>query len=122
MPPIVNADRDVTVQILDNLLSNAIKFSDPGSPVTVRVTQQDDHASFAVIDKGQGIAPKELPLLFGNFTRLSARPTGGESSTGLGLAIVKQLVDAMEGRIWCESEWGEGAKFVVELPLAQKQS
>jgi len=49
---------------------------------------------------------------------LSAKPTGGEHATGLGLSIVKKFVEAMNGQVWCESEPGEGAKFVVQLPAA----
>jgi signal transduction histidine kinase len=59
--------------------------------------------------------------LFGKFARLSAQPTGGEHSTGLGLSIVKKMVEVMQGRVWCESELGCGATFVVELP-ADNQS
>jgi signal transduction histidine kinase len=57
-----------------------------------------------------------MKKLFGKFARLSARPTGGEHSTGLGLSIVKKLVEAMHGRVWCESEVGKGTTFIVELP------
>ena len=69
-----------------------------------------------VQDEGQGISEADMTKLFGKFARLSARPTGGEHSTGLGLSIVKKMVEAMQGRVWCESELGKGATFVVELP------
>lgn len=63
-----------------------------------------------------------MKKLFGKFARLSARPTGGEHSTGLGLSIVKKMVEAMNGKVWCESEVGDGlprgATFIVELPRA----
>jgi signal transduction histidine kinase len=54
--------------------------------------------------------------MFQKFARLSAQPTGDEDSTGLGLSIVKTLVEAMHGRVWCESEAGKGALFVAEFP------
>jgi signal transduction histidine kinase len=54
--------------------------------------------------------------MFGKFTRLSARPTGGESSNGLGLSIVKRLAEAMNGTVHCESKFGEGATFTLRLP------
>ena len=57
-----------------------------------------------------------MSRLFTKFARLEAQPTAGESSVGLGLAIVRQLVEAMGGKIWCESELGRGARFVFELP------
>ena len=49
------------------------------------------------------------------FQKLKAKPTDGESSTGLGLSIVKKYVEALEGKVWCESEFGHGATFIVEL-------
>ena len=69
-----------------------------------------------VQDEGPGISPEDMKKLFGKFARLSARPTGGEHSTGLGLSIVKKMVEAMNGRVWCESEQGKGSTFIVKLP------
>jgi signal transduction histidine kinase len=72
-----------------------------------------------VQDEGPGISAEDMQKMFGKFARLSAQPTGGEHSTGLGLSIVKKLVEAMQGKVWCESapETGrKGATFVVELP------
>ena len=67
-------------------------------------------------DEGQGLTEADKQKLFGKFARLSAQPTGGEHSTGLGLSIAKKLAQAMNGDIWCESEYGKGAKFIVKLP------
>jgi signal transduction histidine kinase len=78
----------------------------------------NDYVRVEVQDEGEGIAEEEQTKLFGKFVRLSARPTGGEHSTGLGLSIVKKMVEAMNGRVWCESESGNGATFIVELPRA----
>ena len=72
----------------------------------------------AVRDQGPGLTAEDKNRLFGKFQRLSARPTGGESSTGLGLSIVEQLVRKHDGRIWAESEPGQGSTFYVELPRA----
>jgi signal transduction histidine kinase/Tfp pilus assembly protein PilF len=69
-----------------------------------------------VSDEGQGISAEDMQRMFGKFARLSPQPTGGEDSTGLGLSIVKRLTEAMNGRVWCESEVGKGATFIVELP------
>jgi signal transduction histidine kinase len=60
----------------------------------------------------------EVERIFAKYVRGSAKPTAGERSTGLGLSIVRQLVTAMNGRAWCESTLGEGATFIVILPLA----
>jgi signal transduction histidine kinase len=69
-------------------------------------------------DEGPGLSADDKSKLFSKFARLSAQPTGGEHSTGLGLSIVKKLVEAMHGRVWCESKLGKGSTFIVEMPVA----
>lgn len=110
------ADEAAMQAIIDNLVSNAIKFSAGGSTIRLQVSSANGRTIFEIADQGPGILPEEMPLLFKKFARLSARPTGGEHSTGLGLAIVKKLVDTMKGSIHCESEYGSGTTFLVELP------
>lgn len=112
----MNADRTATCQILDNLLSNALKYSPPGSPVHIEVFGTDGQACVAVRDCGPGISADDQKKLFQKFTRLSARPTAGESSTGLGLSIVKRLAEAMRGTVRCQSTLGSGATFTLALP------
>lgn len=102
-------------QIMENILSNAVKYSPNGKCIWVRSAKHHDKVRIAVQDEGPGISSEEIPLLFQKFTKLSARPTNGEDSTGLGLAIVQKLVHAMNGQVWCESEQGKGATFVLEL-------
>jgi signal transduction histidine kinase len=114
---LVHADRSALRQITDNLLSNAIKFSPAGARVRLAVCRTGNVVRLEVRDEGPGISPDSARRLFTKYGRLDARPTGGESSVGLGLAIVRQLVDAIPGRIWCESELGRGATFVVEIPV-----
>ena len=70
-----------------------------------------------VKDQGQGIPKGDLAKAFTEFGCLSVRPTAGESSTGLGLAIAKRIVEAHGGRIWVESEKGEGSTFTFALPI-----
>ncbi len=128
--PIVIADAVLLPQVLDNLISNALKYSPHGKNIFVRITRTEvqtisNHESisissyirFAVQDEGPGLSAADKEKLFEKFTRLSARPTGGEYTTGLGLSIVKKMVEAMHGRVWCESEFGKGATFIVELPM-----
>jgi ligand-binding sensor domain-containing protein/signal transduction histidine kinase len=112
------ADRNAVTQAIDNLLSNAIKYSPYNKNVFVRLLTSDteDRICIAIQDEGPGLSEQDKQHLFGKFARLSAQPTGGEHSTGLGLSIVKRLVEAMNGRIWCESELGKGATFIIELP------
>lgn len=110
------ADRNATMQILDNLLSNAVKFSPAKSTVLVRTLSENGWVFVAVKDHGPGISGDDQKKLFTKFTRLSAQPTGGESSTGLGLSIVKKLAEAMAGTVYCQSVLGEGATFILRLP------
>lgn len=110
---VVMADKIHITQIFENLLSNAVKFSPKNSKVKVRCMIREGKVRVEVQDQGAGILPEEMSLLFMKYQKLSARPTAGEKSTGLGLSIVKQYVEAMKGRVWCESEPGKGATFIV---------
>lgn len=112
---IIALDKSIMVQILDNLLSNAIKFSHQNSKVSVNLKDENQKIRFEIVDEGPGIMEEDKPHLFQKFQKLQARPTAGESSTGLGLSIVKKYVEAMNGKVWCESEFGFGAKFIVEF-------
>ena len=117
-PIVVQVDSGVMVQVLENLVSNAVKYSPPGKEIFVRLKQHPQGARVEVQDQGPGLSAEDQKKLFGKFARLSAKPTGGEHSTGLGLSIVKKMVEAMSGRVWCESQLGQGATFIVEFPAA----
>ncbi len=111
----VNLDKNYFNQILDNLISNGIKYTYPDTSVHLNIEVSDKKIKVSVRDEGPGISKKEQRLLFNNFQRLSTTPTAGEKSTGLGLAIAKRYVEAMHGKIWCESEQGMGATFFIEI-------
>jgi signal transduction histidine kinase len=111
-----NADQSTTVQVIDNLISNAIKYSPFQTTVRVTTSAENGEVLVAVKDEGPGIGTEDQARLFGKFTRLTARPTGGESSNGLGLSIVKKFAEAMSGAVECRSILGSGATFVVRLP------
>lgn len=110
-------DRNTLIQILDNMFSNAIKYSPLGKEVFIVLSRHQTWMQIKVCDQGQGLSAADQQKLFKKFTCLSPRPTAGEHSTGLGLFIVKKLVDALAGKVYCESKVGEGACFTVELPL-----
>ena len=109
-------DNSIAIQILDNLMSNALKYTPQGNNIYVTVSNSGEHILLKVKDEGPGIAEKDKNRLFQQFAWLSAKPTGDKRSTGLGLFIVKKLVEKTGGRVWCESEPGKGALFVVEFP------
>jgi signal transduction histidine kinase len=117
-PPVALLDSAVTVQVLENLVSNAVKYSPPGKSIYVRLKKSATTVRCEVQDEGPGLSAEDQKKLFGKFARLSAKPTGGEHSTGLGLSIVKKMVEAMNGKVWCQSELGAGATFIVEFPTA----
>jgi signal transduction histidine kinase len=109
-------------QVMDNLLSNAIKYSPLGGTIEISLStttvEMREMLVFRVKDSGPGLSEEDKTKLFQHFQRLSARPTGGESSTGVGLAIVKQIVDIYEGSIHVASVLGEGVEFTVEIPVS----
>jgi len=113
----VVADRDRLLQVLTNLVSNALRFSPAGAAVTVRAARTGDAVRFEIEDRGPGIAPDELPRLFGRFVRLDnvalARTDAG---AGLGLAISRSIVERHRGRIGATSRPGECTVFWFELP------
>lgn len=117
---LVTALGDVSAldQALDNLLSNAVKFSPPGTQVEVTIRLAGGQVECIIRDEGPGFTAEDKSQMFRRYKRLSARPTGGETSTGLGLSIVRKLVLAMKGELSCESDPGKGAAFTIRLPLA----
>lgn len=94
---------------VDDHLTNDSRFISGLPFPSVRIEVQDE---------GPGLNDDDKTKVFGKFSRLSARPTAGETSTGLGLSIVKKMTELLQGRVWCESEAGCGATFLVELPAA----
>ena len=114
----VLGDQVAVRKIIENLMSNAVKYSPIGGRVALRLSEINGVLQLEVQDNGSGISPDEFPQLFIKFSRLSARPTDGESSHGLGLYIVKALVETMQGKVWCESQLGKGSIFFVSLPQA----
>lgn len=103
---------------LENLISNAIKFSPGGASVRIHLHREETSGEFHIEDQGPGVRDDEICHLFEKFSRLSARPTGGEPSTGLGLHIVHELATAMRGDVgYCKSRLG-GACFSLRLPKA----
>jgi signal transduction histidine kinase len=114
--PDVNVDPDRMAQVLDNLLDNALHYTPAGGQVTLSASGFADFVQLRVVDSGPGIAPEDIPHIFERFYRGDRSRQRGEGGAGLGLAIAKALIEAHGGRIWVESELGQGTTFIVELP------
>ncbi len=113
----VYADPNRFMQVMSNLVSNAIKFSPNNRFVTISSVVKGGKVRLTVTDEGPGIPIHEQSALFEPFSKLSPRPTNGESSTGLGLSIVKELVLLHKGKVGVESIENNGCTFWVELPV-----
>jgi len=116
--PAIDLDPMRIKQVIDNLLSNAIKFSPYSSLVNVVLREADDHYRVEVIDQGPGISKLDQEKLFGAYSRLSNKPTAGESSSGLGLAICQCIIRAHKGKIGIADPKTPGSHFYFTLPKA----
>lgn len=110
-------DHLLLMLLLENLVSNAVKFSPPNTTIKLETQCEYDNVLFKVTDEGPGFTEEDKKLVFTKFQKLSAKPTGDETSTGLGLSIVKKYVNDLKGEIWLESEEGKGSTFYVKLSV-----
>ena len=116
-PGTIRADRRKLHQVLLNLLSNAIKFTLPEGCVTVVHQRTDDVLLLTVVDTGIGIAHADQERIFGAFEQVPGANRGG-GGTGLGLALSRRFVELHHGRLWLESEIGQGSSFHISLPVS----
>ena len=114
--PRVSADRGRMEQVLMNLLHNALKFTPPGGVIGIEVQELADEIEVAIVDSGPGIPAEQMCLLFEKFGQASTAKSVGGPSTGLGLVVCRHMVEAHGGRIWAQSEEGQGARFVFRVP------
>lgn len=115
VPELNRGDPSRLRQVLLNLVGNALKFTDRGA-VTIHAQFVDRMIEFAVSDTGIGIPPDKIEDIFDSFTQGDSSTTRRFGGTGLGLTICRRLVEAMGGRIWCESRVGAGSRFILMLP------
>lgn len=114
----VNQDNDHIREILDNLIENAIKYTPEGS-VVVDVNGTENKVIVSIKDTGLGIPPEDLPHLFQKFYRVNNADRQAIGGTGLGLYLARRLAEAMQGRLWVESVFGQGSTFLLELPRVE---
>ncbi|MDP4175459.1 MAG: hybrid sensor histidine kinase/response regulator [Bacteroidota bacterium] len=115
----VFADSEMLTSLLENLISNAVKFTDIGGSIcisTFECERNNKTLGICVEDNGKGISPEDMQNLFRIDVRQSRSGTEGEKGTGLGLLICKEIVEKHGGRIWAESQPGQGSTFKFTLP------
>ncbi len=120
--PEIEADAIQIRQLFQNLLSNALKFSHPDVPLSIHITHciQKNHCEISIIDNGIGFEEKYIDRIFTVFERLHTRKE--YPGTGIGLAICRRIVERHQGSISATSQLGQGATFVVKLPITQKET
>ncbi len=114
LPPI-DADPDRLAQVLANLVGNALKYTPEGGRIRVEAQASPSEVCFTVADTGPGIPAEQLPHLFERFWQARA---AGRTGHGLGLSIVQGLVEAHDGRVWVDSQPGQGSRFHFSIPRA----
>lgn len=114
-PITLMADRDKMVQVMTNLIGNAVKFTEKGA-IRISLTESDKWIDGTVMDSGPGIAREDIPRVFGKFQQLNIKRGAEEKGSGLGLAITKGIIQLHGGKIWVESELGQGSTFHFAIP------
>jgi two-component system, NtrC family, sensor histidine kinase GlrK len=114
--PLISMDGERILQVLRNLIGNALQFTLRGGLVRVVVRRTDEGVNVSVIDTGPGIAREHTSMIFEKFRQAAPAGCRRLQGTGLGLAIVKHIVHAHGGKVWVESEVGQGSTFTFVLP------
>lgn len=117
--PRVSVDRDRILQVFSNLMGNALKFTPAGGRLALRATARGEEVIFSVMNTGAGIPEEQRRHLFDRFWQAD---TADRRGRGLGLAIAKGIVEAHGGRIWVESEPGQGVTFLFSVPVLPPQA
>jgi len=102
--------------VLRHLIENALKYSENPTPVTVRVSREEDELRVDIIDQGLGLVSSDIPHIFERFHQVDSSSTRVQGGTGVGLYLCSQLVKVHGGRIWVDSTWGKGSTFSFSLP------
>ncbi len=112
----VEIDTDKVTQVIDNIISNAIKYSPDGGNIRFGFTGQGDMLKVMISDDGMGIPKENVGRIFDRFYRVDRARARSMGGTGLGLAIAREMMEAHGGKIWAESEEGQGTTIFFTLP------
>jgi signal transduction histidine kinase/CheY-like chemotaxis protein len=115
----IEADERKVKQVVFNLLSNAVKFTPDGGQVGIKATMGEGEVHVTVWDAGIGIAPEDQERIFEEFRQAGDMDGHRREGTGLGLSLAKRFVELHGGRIWVESEVGQGSRFTFTLPICR---
>jgi two-component system sensor histidine kinase BaeS len=116
--PQINVDPDRMAQVLSNVLSNALRYTPRGGYIDLSAKRLAEGVELRIQDSGPGIESDELARIFDRFYRSDKSRQRDEGGSGLGLAIAKSIVEGHNGRIWAESEPGQGVTIVIALPVS----
>jgi two-component system sensor histidine kinase GlrK len=114
--PLLKMDGERILQALRNLIGNAIKFTPPGGQITVSARLVNSKIEVAITDTGPGIPEENLTTIFEKFHQAPFKYSSQTKGTGLGLAIVKHIITSHGGKVWAESQPGQGSAFIFLLP------
>jgi two-component system OmpR family sensor kinase len=112
---LVMAQSSLLGQLLDNLWDNACKYSEPGTPIAMRIEEERNAVALIVQDAGRGIAEEDLAHIFKPFYRSARERMRGAAGIGLGLAVAGRIATAVGGTLEAESKPGEGSRFTLRL-------
>lgn len=114
---IMACDEDKVERIILNLLSNSLKFTPKGGEIKVNFEDQDKYVLISVEDNGIGIPNDKLESIFDRFVQVDKSLSRNNEGSGIGLSLIKSLVELHGGKIWAHSNWGDGSKFFIKLPV-----
>ena len=112
---LINADKNLLVNVWNNLISNAIKFSPENSTIFITLSEENEHAKISIKDEGCGIPKDDIPYIFDKFFQVDK--SHKSNGNGLGLTLVKDIIDLVKGEIKVESEVNKGTTFTIYLPI-----
>ncbi|HOL48608.1 MAG TPA: ATP-binding protein, partial [bacterium] len=113
---IVKTDKNIIDIVFSNLINNAIKYSLNNSNIEINITKREEDILIEVKNYGEGLTSDDISKLFKRFSRIRTASTKKIKGTGLGLFNSKYLIEKLQGKIWCESEYGKWVKFSFTFP------